>query len=166
MAQSDALAKDAIVEQDEHMITIPPPSLPNIECSKKLLRMPPLTEKQFEEECRHMTKKELLQRIFLSVSLFAQSDHTKKLIKKQSFDWQGIEGNELKRKLWPVILGLHELDDDPATVWLKYEETYNLYKTQWTSITPDQENRFNAFRDRKNILRMFLLLIKICQLTF
>jgi hypothetical protein len=63
---------------------------------------------------------------------------------------QGLSTNALRRKLWPLILGLTSSLDDFD--WAPLESLFDIYNSQWTAILPDQENRFTAFRERKSII--------------
>lgn len=58
--------------------------------------------------------------------------------------------NKLRRRLWPLILGL--TDQNVAFDWTELNDLYDLYFSQWNSITPDQETRFTAFRERKSLI--------------
>ena len=65
----------------------------------------------------------------------------------------------MRRKLWPLILGL--TDDWKVCEWDKLNMEYEHYQKQWQSILPDQEQRFTAFRERKSIVgKLFALLIQ------
>lgn len=75
---------------------------------------------------------------------------------------QGIaEDNQLRTRLWPIILGLAEdlPDSDTRAAqyefdWANRENFYHHYRKQWDSILPDQERRFTAFRERKSLIGM------------
>lgn len=64
--------------------------------------------------------------------------------------FQGIKDHVLRRRLWPMILGL--TDQNKPMDWSPLEDLYNKYCTQWKSILPDQEKRFTAYRERKSII--------------
>lgn len=63
---------------------------------------------------------------------------------------QGIKDHVLRRRLWPMILGL--TDQNKPMDWTNLEDLYNQYSSQWKSILPDQETRFTAYRERKSII--------------
>lgn len=109
----------------------PPPALPIISCSNPLPRLEKLTEEQFHAEFANASTKDILTRIFRG----------------------GIADYSLKRKLWPLILGL--TDDWKNFDWQEKEKLFTHYFNQWQSILPDQESRFTAYRERKSIAGEF-----------
>ncbi|XP_074597006.1 TBC1 domain family member 15/17 [Brevipalpus obovatus] len=107
-------------------MTLPPPALPPIECSVPQNRLPLLTEAEFDETV-NLSKKSILKRVFKG----------------------GIATHPLRRKIWPLILGLTDnIDMD----WSELKSLYDHYNKQWRAILPDQESRFTAYRERKNLI--------------
>lgn len=53
--------------EEQHLIGIPPPSLPHIESTRQVQRKPPITQEQFDETLSKLNKRELLNEIFYSV---------------------------------------------------------------------------------------------------
>lgn len=105
----------------------PPPALPLIPCSNPQRRLDKLTEEQFEKEFSTASPKDILTRVFLG----------------------GIAEDSLRRKLWPLILGL--TDDWNSFDWTEKEKLFMHFCNQWQSILPDQECRFTSYRERKSI---------------
>ncbi|RWS00408.1 rabGAP domain-containing protein-like protein, partial [Dinothrombium tinctorium] len=107
--------------------TEPIPPLPPIPCSDTCNRLEPLTEEEFERRFKNAPKREIVERVFRG----------------------GIKGCELRKKIWPVLLGLAESCENVD--WSEMEHLYNIYESQWQSILPDQESRFTFYRERKSI---------------
>jgi len=105
----------------------PPPSLPEIEAKNPRSRQKPVTEHEYDTELKFKSKLFLFERIFLG----------------------GLESDSLRRRLWPILLGIMETEDEDN--WVPLRELYNLYMQQWKSITPDQESRFSAFKEKKSM---------------
>ncbi|RWS29697.1 TBC1 domain family member 15-like protein [Leptotrombidium deliense] len=103
------------------------PPLPIIPCSKSQCRLEPLMEEEFTSQFAKASKGDIVERVFCG----------------------GIVGSSLRRKLWPLLLGLTDNCDEFD--WSDLESTFCHYETQWLNILPDQELRFTAFRERKSI---------------
>jgi len=63
---------------------------------------------------------------------------------------QGIKTNELRRRLWPLVLGLTHVNE--SSYWTECSRLFDIYNNQWNSILPDQETRFTAYRERKSLI--------------
>lgn len=105
----------------------PPPALPEIEAKNPKKRQPPISEQEYDSELKFKSKLFLFERIFLG----------------------GLESDSMRRRLWPILLGV--MEDENEANWLPLIDLYNLYMQQWTSITPDQESRFTAFKEKKSM---------------
>lgn len=55
----------------------------------------------------------------------------------------------MRRKLWPLM---HKLTDSLEMDWTELQNLYEHYQKQWQAILPDQELRFTAYRERKNLI--------------
>lgn len=104
----------------------PPPALPGITCSVPQFRLEPLTAKEFDDMIDRPAE-EILNRIFRG----------------------GIADNDLRQRLWPLVLGLTK--DWKEVEWETRDYLYDHYSQQWMNILPDQEDRFTAYRERKSI---------------
>lgn len=104
----------------------PPPALPQIHVSMPQYRLDPLSAKEFEDMIEKPTE-EILHRIFRG----------------------GIADNDLRQRLWPLVLGL--TNDWKECEWETRDYLYDHYTQQWLNILPDQEDRFTAYRERKSI---------------
>lgn len=105
----------------------PPPALPEIEAKNPKKRMPPISEQEYDSELKFKSKLFLFERIFLG----------------------GLESDSMRRRLWPILLGV--MEDENEANWLPLTDLFNLYMQQWTSITPDQESRFTSFKEKKSM---------------
>lgn len=117
------------VEREE-AFKAPPPALPPIPCSVPQFRLSPLTAHEFDS----MIDKpilEILNRVYRG----------------------GIADNDLRQRLWPLIMGL--TDDWKVFDFEEKELLFDHYHNQWLSILPDQEQRFTAFRERKSIVGLY-----------
>jgi hypothetical protein len=92
-------------------------------------RLPPLTAQEFDDMIDKPVS-EVLNRIYRG----------------------GIADNDLRHRLWPLIVGLtHDWKDCDFE---QRESEFDHYHKQWLSILPEQEQRFTAFRERKSIVGM------------
>lgn len=94
----------------------PPPQLPAIDARNPKNRTRPVTELEYDTELKFKSKLYIFERVFLG----------------------GIESDSLRRRLWPILLGV--MDNENEENWIELTELYNLYLNQWKSITPDQGN--------------------------
>lgn len=115
-------------EAKEETFRPPPPALPSIPCTVPQSRLEPLISEEFDSDFQDKSNEVILERIFRG----------------------GMGDNDLRRRLWPLILGL--TDDHRTTNWESLEKLYDHYENQWKSILPDQEDRFTAYRERKSIV--------------
>lgn len=115
-------------EEEKPTFRPPPPALPPIPCTVPQSRLEPLISDEFDEDFGDKSAEQILERIFRG----------------------GIGDNDLRRRLWPLILGL--TDDWRHINWESLESLYDHYENQWKSILPDQEDRFTAYRERKSIV--------------
>ena len=105
----------------------PPPALPPIPCSVPQFRLLPLSALEFDAMIDKPVP-EILNRVYRG----------------------GIADNDLRQRLWPLILGL--TDDWKDCDFQERENLFDHYHNQWLNILPDQEQRFTAFRERKSIV--------------
>ena len=105
----------------------PPPALPEIEAKNPKKRLPPVTEQEYDSELKFKSKLYLFERIFLG----------------------GLESDSMRRRLWPLLLGV--MEDENEEAWAPLTDRFNLYMQQWTSISPDQESRFTSFKEKKSM---------------
>lgn len=66
----------------------------------------------------------------------------------------GVEKN-IRLQVWCFVLGLypdvhHSTEADRQAVRATYEQMYERLTVQWTSIFPEQERQFSAFRDMRS----------------
>ncbi|GMH04544.1 hypothetical protein Nepgr_006384 [Nepenthes gracilis] len=76
-----------------------------------------------------------------------------KALKKRVF-YGGVE-HELRKEVWPFLLGSHEYDSTYAErEYLRSvkKKDYENIKGQWQSISPEQAKRFTKFRERKGLI--------------
>lgn len=105
----------------------PPPALPEIEAKNPKKRLQPISEPEYDSELKFKSKLFLFERIFLG----------------------GLESDSMRRRLWPVLLGV--MEDENEENWAPLTDRFNLYMQQWTSISPDQESRFTSFKEKKSM---------------
>lgn len=115
-------------EENSEPFKPPPPALPLIVSSTPQFRQDPLPSSYFDDATEKKDIEEVLLRVFRG----------------------GIAENELRRRLWPLVLGLSDNLDDCD--WSERDRLFDHYQQQWLSILPDQEERFTAYRERKSIL--------------
>ena len=117
---------DTSPRDDPEPYRAPPPALPQITCSVPQFRLEPLTAKEFDDMIERPSE-EILNRVFRG----------------------GIADNDLRQRLWPLVLGLTQ--DWKECEWETRDYLYDHYTQQWMNILPDQEDRFTAYRERKSI---------------
>ncbi|GAB4828254.1 hypothetical protein Ancab_035166 [Ancistrocladus abbreviatus] len=73
---------------------------------------------------------------------------------KQRIFYGGVE-HELRKELWPVLLGYHDYDSTYAEREYLHsvkKQEYESIKSQWQSISKQQAKRFTKFRERRGLI--------------
>lgn len=113
--------------QPQQSFRPPPPALPPISCTRSQFRLAPLTAAEFDDMVDKPAA-EIINRVYRG----------------------GIADNDLRQRLWPLILGL--TDDWKDFDFEEKENLFQHYNRQWQSILPDQESRFTSYKERKSLV--------------
>jgi hypothetical protein len=84
---------------------------------------------------------------------FDSEGKIKNVAKLRRIIFYGGVAEEIRKEVWKFLLGYYPFDSN-AEERAKLDEEkkieYNLYKSQWTTITPKQEARYSLYRERQS----------------
>ena len=68
----------------------------------------------------------------------------------------GIANDEVRKEVWPYILGYRDCNMKYETYTqeekFKISRLYKTYKSQWMTISADQESRFTEYANKKHLI--------------